>query len=172
MRRHQVTVRIDDRIACERCDVADHPVARMRGLLGRSDLPQGEGVLLRPAGSIHTFFMRFPIDVLFLDDDDVVLEVVPELRPWRVAGVKGARSVLELAAGEAGSRGLGVGSKLAFQAEPGRSTRAGMAFREAAQTMSEYVIILFVISATIMTAVMFMSGVVASLINLAAEIIP
>jgi uncharacterized membrane protein (UPF0127 family) len=169
MSRHQVTVRIDDRVVCERCDVANHAVARMRGLLGRSDLPQGEGILLRPAGSIHTFFMRFPIDVVFLNDQDVVVEVVPRLQPWRAAGVKGARSVLELASGEAESRGIEPGSKLEFDTTV---SRVHVAFREAAQTLSEYVIVLFVISATIMTALVFMSGVVAALIQLAAEIIP
>ena len=164
-----ITVRVDDRVACERCAVADHPVARMRGLLGRSDLPRGEGVLLRPAGSIHTFFMRFPIDVVFLDADDRVLEVVPHLAPWRAAGVKGARAVLELATGEADARGIRAGSTLTFDVE---TPEAHVAFREAAQTMSEYVIILFVISATVMTAIALMSGVVASLIQLAADIFP
>ena len=164
-----ITVRVDDRVACERCAVADHPVARMRGLLGRSDLPQGEGILLRPAGSIHTFFMRFPIDVVFLNEDNVVAKVVHRLAPWRAAGVKGARSVLELAAGEADARGIRAGSTLKLDVE---STQAHVAFREAAQTMSEYVIILFVISATVMTAIALMSGVVASLIQLAADIFP
>jgi uncharacterized membrane protein (UPF0127 family) len=166
---HQITVRVDERVACEHCFVADHPVARMRGLLGRTDLPQGEGVLLRPAGSIHTFFMRFPIDVVFLDEEDVVVKVVPRLRPWRAAGAKGAHSVLELAAGEAEARRIDVGSRLQFDAEPSRTR---VAFREAAQTLSEYVIVLFVISATIMTAIAFMSGVVATLIQLAADIMP
>jgi uncharacterized membrane protein (UPF0127 family) len=169
MKNRQVTVRSDDRVVCERCRVADHPLSRMRGLLGRSDLPQGEGVLLRPAGSIHTFFMRFPIDAVFLGEDDEVLEVVPRLKAWRAAGVKGAKSVLELAAGEAEARGIAPGTTLRFEGTP---LRTPMALREAAQTMSEYVIVLFVISATIMAALAFMSGVVASLINLAAEIIP
>ena len=159
----QATIRVDDRVACERCDVADHPVARMRGLLGRSDPPRGEGILLRPAGSIHTFFMRF------LDGDDRVLEGVPHLAPWRAAGVKGARSVLELAAGEADARGIRAGSTLTLDVE---SPEGHVAFREAAQTMSEYVIILFVISATVMTAIALMSGVVAALIDLAANVFP
>ena len=167
MSSHQVTANIDDRVVCERCDVADHLVARMRGLLGRSDLPQGEGVLLRPAGSIHTFFMRFPIDVVFLSEDDVVVKVVHRLPPWRAAGMKGARSVLELAAGEAESSGIEVGATLTFDPP----SREHIAFREAAQTMSEYVIVLFVISATIMTALAFMSGVVGMLIELAADIL-
>jgi uncharacterized membrane protein (UPF0127 family) len=167
MSRHQVTAHVEDRVVCERCDVADHVVARMRGLLGRSVLPQGEGVLLRPAGSIHTFFMRFPIDVVFLSEEDVVLKVVHGLPPWRAAGMKGARSVLELAAGEVESRGIDVGSTLQYDPP----TRDQVTLREAAQTLSEYVVVLFVISATIMAALVFMSGVVARLIDLAAAIL-
>ena len=77
--------------------------------------------------------------------------------------------MLELAAGEADARGIRDGSMLTLDVE---SSETHVAFREAAQTMSEYVIILFVISATVMTAIALMSGVVAALINLAAEIFP
>jgi uncharacterized protein len=92
--------------------VAARPLRRMRGLLGRRDLPQGEGILLRPAASIHTFFMRFAIDAVFLSEDGVVLGIAQAVRPWRVAACKRARSVLELAAGESERRGLEVGQKL------------------------------------------------------------
>jgi len=84
----------------------------MRGLLGRSDLPRGEGILLRPAGSIHTFFMRFPIDAVFLDREQVVIGIENALPPWRTAKRKGAKAVLELAEGEAARRGLAVGDAL------------------------------------------------------------
>ena len=77
--------------------------------------------------------------------------------------------MLELAAGEADARGIRAGSTLKLDVE---SPQGHVAFREAAQTMSEYVIILFVISATVMTAIALMSGVVASLIQLAADIFP
>jgi uncharacterized protein len=97
---------------CDRCRVADRPLARMRGLLGRRDLPRGEGVLLRPAASVHTWFMRFPIDVVFLDRDLCVLKVVPDLAPWRIASGRGARAVLELAAGECERRGVRPGDRL------------------------------------------------------------
>ena len=84
----------------------------MRGLLGRSGLNEGEGILLRPAGSIHTFFMRFAIDVVFLDRDLVVVGIESSLGPWRTASRRGAKSVVELAAGECDRRGLRVGDLL------------------------------------------------------------
>ncbi|TML53728.1 MAG: DUF192 domain-containing protein [Actinobacteria bacterium] len=102
----------DGTVVCERCLLAETPLARMRGLLGRSGLPAGEGLLLRPAASIHMAFMRFPIDAVFLDSTDRVVKVVAELKPWRMAGCRGARAVLELPAGEASRRGLVPGMSL------------------------------------------------------------
>ncbi|MEA2279465.1 MAG: uncharacterized protein QOK21_72 [Solirubrobacteraceae bacterium] len=100
------------RAICERCAVADRPLARLRGLLGRRTLERGEGLLIRPAPSVHTWFMRFPIDVVLLDRDGRVLAVRPEMGPWRVAGCRGARAVLELPAGEVARRGLAPGARL------------------------------------------------------------
>jgi uncharacterized membrane protein (UPF0127 family) len=88
-------------VVCERCELADTPLKRMRGLLGRSGLDEGEGMLFRPAGSIHMFFMRFAIDAVFCDRDLVVVDVVRGLRPWRTASRRGAKVVIELAAGAA-----------------------------------------------------------------------
>jgi uncharacterized membrane protein (UPF0127 family) len=99
-------------VVCERCLVADNPWTRMRGLLGRSELPAGEGILLRPCSSVHMMFMRFPIDVVFCDRDLRVLSVVPELRPWRFAAKRGAKVTFELAAGEAAKRGVAAGARL------------------------------------------------------------
>jgi uncharacterized membrane protein (UPF0127 family) len=100
------------RVVCDRCIVAATPLTRLRGLLGRRALPPGEGLLLRPSPSIHTFFMRFPIDVVFLDPDLRVLRVDESVKPWRAAGCRRARAVLELAAGEAAARGIAVGDRL------------------------------------------------------------
>ena len=104
----------DGRTICERCKVADRPLTRLKGLLGRSELPRGEGLLLRPASAVHTWFMRFPIDAVFVDRDLVVVGVAAELRPWRAAGRRGARAVLELPAGEAERRGIEPGDALVF----------------------------------------------------------
>jgi uncharacterized protein len=104
-----------ERVVCERCVVADKPHTRLRGLLGRDELPTGEGLLLKPAPSVHTCFMRFPIDIVFLDTRMRVVSVAPEVRPWKFAGRRGTRAVLELPAGEADRRGIreGVVLKLA-----------------------------------------------------------
>ncbi len=97
---------------CERCVVADRPLPRMRGLLGRDELPAGDGLLLRPAGSIHTHFMRFPIDAVFMDRELRVLDVRSAIAPWRMARKPGAKAVLELRAGEARRRGIEIGDTL------------------------------------------------------------
>ena len=73
----------DGAVICERCTIADTPLRRMRGLLGRHELAQDEGMLLRPAPSVMTFFMRFPIDVVFLDRGGTVLAIRADVRPWR-----------------------------------------------------------------------------------------
>ena len=118
----QVALANDDgHVVCEHCLLAETALARLRGLLGRSGLSSGEGMLLRPASSIHTAFMRFPIDAVFLDRGDRVLKVAPELSPWRMAACKGARAVLELPAGEAQRRGLtpGVSLTQVWRSAPG-----------------------------------------------------
>ena len=91
----------DGRVVCERCLLADSPFERMRGLLGRDSLAPGEGMLFRPAGSIHMFFMRFAIDAIFCDRDLRVIDVVRGLRPWRVAARRHAKVVIEVAEGAA-----------------------------------------------------------------------
>jgi uncharacterized membrane protein (UPF0127 family) len=109
----EVAIRREDgSIVCERCLLAETALTRMRGLLGRRELPIGEGILLKPASSVHMAFMRFPIDAVFLDRDLRVAKIASDLRPWRVAGSRGAKAVLELPAGEATRRGLTTGDRL------------------------------------------------------------
>lgn len=97
---------------CERTAIADRARSRMRGLLGRGSLPAGEGMLLQPAPSIHTAFMQFPIDVVFLDGTLRVLKIVERMRPWRASSKRHAWAVLELAAGEVASRQIEIGDQL------------------------------------------------------------
>jgi uncharacterized protein len=106
----------DGRVVCERCVVADTAFRRLRGLLGRRELTPGDGIVLRPGWSIHTAFMLFPIDVAFVDADQVVVKLVENLKPFRASVCRGARDVVELAAGEARRRGLKAGDRLAWAA--------------------------------------------------------
>ncbi len=110
---------------CSRCTIADTPLPRMRGLLGRSALAVDEGILLRPAPSVHTFFMRFPIDVVFVDRELQVIRVDADVKPWRVTACRGAHAVLELAAGEAARRQIREGELLRFEDAPGVTVAAG-----------------------------------------------
>lgn len=103
-----------DTVVCSRCQVADTPLRRLRGLLGRSGLSPGEGILLQPAPAIHTWFMRFPIDAVFVDRELQVVGISERLRPWRFARAKGAHSVIELAAGEVSRAGIAEGDSVSL----------------------------------------------------------
>jgi uncharacterized membrane protein (UPF0127 family) len=95
------------------CRVADGFRSRFLGLMGRRALPDGEALLLVPGGSVHTFFMRFPLDVVYLDRDGTPLRVTPHVRPWRLSRApRGTRFVLELTAGQAAASGLEEGTRL------------------------------------------------------------
>jgi uncharacterized membrane protein (UPF0127 family) len=95
--------------------------SRLRGLLGRQSLPAGEGLALRQK-SIHLFFMRMPLDIVFCDANMEIVRIVPELRPWRTAGARRAHYALEIGAGEAERLGLHEG--MALKAEPAFERRA------------------------------------------------
>jgi uncharacterized membrane protein (UPF0127 family)/CheY-like chemotaxis protein len=98
-------------VVCDPCVLADNPFSRAKGLLGRDSLARGEGLLLATSG-IHTCFMRFPIDVVFLDDELVVLDVIERLSPWRIVTRRGAKATVELAAGEVDRHRLEPGERL------------------------------------------------------------
>lgn len=99
--------------------VADNPYRRFRGLIGVRALPAGTGLLLSPCNSVHSWFMRFAIDVVFLDASWRVVRVLPSLRPWRFGPlVRGARHAVELPAGTAAQAGIALGDVLAWDALP------------------------------------------------------
>jgi uncharacterized membrane protein (UPF0127 family) len=122
----QVALANDDgTVVCEHCLLAESMFTRLRGLLGRKGLAEGEGLLLRPASSIHTAFMRFAIDAVFIDRENRIVKVAAELRPWRMAACRGSRAVLELPAGEAARRGMrpGVSLTQVWRSEPASRRR-------------------------------------------------
>lgn len=89
-------------VVAEDMHVADGIWSRFWGLMGRRGLAEGAGLLLKPSSSIHTAFMRFPIDIVFLSRSLRVVKVVPEMKPFRVTVAFGsAHSALELNAGAA-----------------------------------------------------------------------
>ena len=102
------------RVVCDVCHLADTPHTRLRGIMGWKRLHRGEGLLLRPTFSIHTAFVRFAIDAVFLDKEMTVVSIAHELKPWRFAGARKAKSVLELAAGECRRLGLEPGDRLGW----------------------------------------------------------
>jgi uncharacterized protein len=112
--RNLIVVGPQGQVVCELCHLADKPHTRLLGLMGWRSLRQGEGVLLRPTFSIQTSFVRFPIDVVFLDDEMTVVEIIHGLKPWRLASSRGAKAVLELAAGECKRHNVRAGDKLGW----------------------------------------------------------
>lgn len=96
--------------------LADTVWTRFVGLQFARTLPKGHGLLLRPCNSVHMFFMRFPIDVVFLTKDLVVERLLPNLKPWHVSPVVfKAYQTLELPAGTIERVGLNVGDRLVLK---------------------------------------------------------
>jgi len=105
-------------VVCSQCEIADRPWPRMKGLLGRTSLEPGGGMLIKPTPSVHMFFMRFAIDVVFLDKKDTIVGIAHTLRPWRMAGARRAHAALELPAGTAEQHGLQKGDVLRTEPAP------------------------------------------------------
>jgi len=86
--------------------------ARLGGLLVRAELRAGEGLVLMPCRSVHTWFMAYAIDVVFVDRSGRVLRVASDVAPWRVVTCPGAHAAVELRAGEAATYGFVPGAML------------------------------------------------------------
>jgi uncharacterized membrane protein (UPF0127 family) len=101
----------DGRPLLDRLRFARGLATRTKGLLGRRTLPEGEGLAFREK-SIHMFFMRMPLDIVFCDSQLQIVRIAHELRPWRIAACRRARYVLEIGPGEASRLGLHEGMLL------------------------------------------------------------
>ena len=86
-------------VLASRLALADSPKTREKGLLGRDSLPSGEGLWIIPCQAIHMFFMRFAIDIVYIDRKKRVRKVRSNVAPWRISVCFSAHSVLELPAG-------------------------------------------------------------------------
>lgn len=99
----KVSIVLNGSVIADQVRVADTYFTRLRGLLGKKGLQKGEGLLLTQCSSVHCFFMKFTIDVVYLSKDMVVLGT-ETIRPWRVGKFfRGTKHTLELAEGDAGT---------------------------------------------------------------------
>lgn len=91
-------------------------LSRGRGLMGRREFPTGSALLIDPCSSIHMFFMRFPIDVLYMDRSDRVVRVQKAIKPWRIGPLftRGAKYVIELPTGSIEQSSTQVGDQLVY----------------------------------------------------------
>ncbi|NLP13082.1 MAG: DUF192 domain-containing protein [Clostridium sp.] len=95
--------------------IADTFTKRFLGLMFKSSLPDNSGLLIEPCNSIHMFFMKFSLDIVFIDRDDRVIHLIENLPPWRCSKIVfGSRRVLELPVGTIKKSNTCVGDKLVF----------------------------------------------------------
>ncbi len=113
--RFRVTNSTRAALLADRAERATSFAKRLKGLIGRSRFEAGEGLQIAPCNSIHTFFMRFAVDVIFLDGAGRVLRIWPRVRPWRALACPDAKSVLELPAGTVERTGTRPADELAFE---------------------------------------------------------
>jgi uncharacterized membrane protein (UPF0127 family) len=110
---------MNERTGCvlvDALEMAFDSASRRRGLLGRDDLPKGTGLVLAPCNAVHTFRMRFPIDVVFTARDGRVTKIVRRLAAWRAAASFSAFATIELRAGALDDTDLLVGDRLVLAA--------------------------------------------------------
>ena len=120
---HHATVAGSGTVLASTLRVADTHWTRLRGLLGTTGLPDGDGLWIRPCRQVHMFGMRYAIDVVFLDDARHVVGLSENIGPWRVSPlVKAATSVIELPAGTIAKTGLAAGQTITISP---RSPSAG-----------------------------------------------
>jgi hypothetical protein len=105
-------------------EVADSGPKRSSGLLGRKTLAPGGGLWIIPCESVHTFFMQFSIDLVYLDRENTVKKIRGNVPPWRLSACLSAHSILELPAGTIGATQTQPGDTLEFASAtpPGENT--------------------------------------------------
>ena len=93
-------------------EMADTRQTRRRGLLGRDCLERNAALMLVPCAAVHTAFMRFPIDIVFIDGDGCAVRTASRVQPWRVSIALSARAVIELPAGHLDACEVEIGDRL------------------------------------------------------------
>jgi uncharacterized membrane protein (UPF0127 family) len=110
---YQVSNATTGRVVASHVEEAKGAWPAFKGLMFRTSMPDGYGMLFRPARGIHTNFMRFPIDLVFLDNENRVKKVHPAMGPWRY-DFTFAAGVIEMNAGSASANGISPGDVLQF----------------------------------------------------------
>jgi uncharacterized membrane protein (UPF0127 family) len=95
--------------------VANSFFSRLKGLLGTTSLPADKGLLLCGCNSVHMIGMRYPLDIVYLDESGAILKLAANLRPWQMSACWQARDTLEVAAGTIRRAGWRVGERLAWE---------------------------------------------------------
>jgi uncharacterized membrane protein (UPF0127 family) len=101
-------------VLADRLEVANHGANRRKGLLGRDGLFPGEGLWIKPCEAVHTFCMRFAIDLVYLDRKNRIRKVRSGVRPWRMSACLTAHSVIELPSGTIQATQTQAGDRLEF----------------------------------------------------------
>lgn len=123
-RRMTVVNRTRGRTLGDRVAVADGFFSRLRGLLGRPELEEGEGLLILPSGGVHMYGMKYALDVILVDRERRVVASYPALSPGsRTRMHKNARAALELPVGAIGSSGTEDGDVIDWHSQGGASGR-------------------------------------------------
>lgn len=105
-------------ILASSAELADSGQKRRKGLLGRNTLAPGEGLWILPCEAVHTFGMRFPIDLIYLDRNHHIKKVRSNVRPWRLSACFTAHSVIELASGTIRQTQTQPGDRIEFASTP------------------------------------------------------
>jgi uncharacterized protein len=113
------------RVIAERLEVADTGPKRNKGLLGRARLAAGTGLWISPCESVHTFFMQFPIDLVYLDRKHRIRKVRSNVGAWRMSACFSAHSIIELPAGVIQETGSQPGDVIEFSDVVPRDAGAG-----------------------------------------------
>jgi uncharacterized protein len=115
-RRYRVTNATRGEVLATQSGKVDTFLRRGLGLMGKKSLPEGGGLIIEPCNGVVSFFMRFPIDVLFIDRDGGVQHAVSNLTPWKASKVvRGSRFVIELPAGSIARSGTQVGDSITVE---------------------------------------------------------
>lgn len=111
----QLVRAVDGKVVADRVEAALESATRRRGLLGRDGLASGAALIIAPCNAIHTFFMRFPIDVVFVARSGAIVKIAHGVAAWRMRAALSAYATIEFAAGAAADAGLAVGDTLSLR---------------------------------------------------------